>query len=273
MTGRTPYVPEGAPLPPKPVTQGYWPERTRLPRLTRGLRLRRRVLQALARGLVRLLARVEARGLEHIPRQGPLVLTVNHLGDADALVVLAHLPWQPEVLAAMELYDILPIRWLLNLYGAIWVHRGRPDRRALRAALQALAEGRVVALAPEGRQSVTRSLEEGTEGAAFLALKAGAPVLPVALTGTEDEHVFGHLKRLRRPRVSVTFGPPFSLNDLPASGPRFRAALQEGTERIMLAIARLLPPRYRGVYREKVEEESGEKREERREKMCRPEKG
>lgn len=255
MTGRTPYIPEGAPLPPKPVTQGYWPERTRLPTLTRGLRFRRRLLQGLARLLVRLLTRCEARGLEHIPPQGPLLLTINHLGDADALVVLAHLPWQPDVLAAMELYDIKPIRWLMNFYGAIWVHRGRPDRRALRAALQALAEGRVVALAPEGRQSVTRSLEEGTEGAAFLALKARVPVLPVALTGTEDENIFGQLKRFRRPRVTITFGPLLRLDDLPAAGPDFRAALQEGTERIMLAIARLLPPRYRGVYREKVEKE------------------
>ncbi len=253
MTGHTPFVPEGAPLPPKPVTQGYWPERTRLPRLTRGLRWRRRALKALARLLVRALTRCDARGLEHIPPQGPLLLTVNHLGDADALVVLAHLPWEPDVLAAMELYDIAPVRVLMNLYGAIWVHRGKPDRRALKAALQALGEGRVVALAPEGRQSVTRSLEEGTEGAAFLALKARVPVLPVALTGTEDENVFGHLKRLRRPRVSVTFGPPFTLDDLPASGPGFRDALREGTERIMLAIARLLPPRYQGVYREKVE--------------------
>ena len=252
MTGHTPFVPEGQPLPPKPTTQGYWPERTRLPALTPGLRRRRRFLQGVARAAVRLLTRCEARGLEHIPPQGPLLLTVNHLGDADALVVLAHLPWQPEVLAAMELYDIRPVRWLLNAYGAIWVHRGRPDRRALKAALQALQEERVVALAPEGRQSVTRSLEEGTEGAAFLALKARVPVLPVALTGTEDEHVFGHLKRLRRPRVSVTFGPPFTLDDLPNAGPDFRAALQQGTQRIMLAIARLLPPRYQGVYREQV---------------------
>ncbi|GEM_PF-63206 len=252
MTGPTPRLPEGEPLPPKPVTQGYWPERTRLPRLTRGLRWRRRLLQGLARLLVRLLTRCEARGLEHIPPQGPLLLTVNHLGDADALVVLAHLPWQPDVLAAMELYDIKPVRWLLNAYGAIWVHRGRPDRRALKAALQALEEGRVVALAPEGRQSVTRSLEPGTEGAAFLALKARVPVLPVALTGTEDENVFGHLKRGRRPKVSVTFGPPFTLDDLlPAEG-GLRQALPVGTERIMLAIARLLPPRYQGVYRARV---------------------
>lgn len=255
MTGRTPYIPEGEPLPPKPTTEGYWPERTRLPPLTRGVRLRRKLLRGAARLLVRLLTRCDVRGQEHIPPQGPLLLTVNHLGDADALVVLAHLPWQPDVLAAMELYDITPIRWLMNFYGAIWVHRGRPDRRALRAALQALREGRVVALAPEGRQSVTRSLEEGTEGAAFLALKARVPILPVALTGTEDENVFGHLKRFRRPKVSIAFGPTFTLDDLPASGSGFRDALREGTERIMLSIARLLPPRYQGVYRDKVAQE------------------
>ncbi len=252
MTGPTLFVPEGQPLPPKPVTQGYWPERTRLPHLSRGLRWRRRLLQAFSRGVVRVLTRCRVQGQEHIPRQGPLLLTVNHLGDADALVVLAHLPWQPDVLAAMELYDIKPVRWLLNAYGVIWVHRGRPDLRALKAARQALEQGRVVALAPEGRQSVTRSLEEGTEGAAYLALKARVPILPVALTGTEDEHIFGHLKRWRRPEVSITFGPPFRLDDLPNRGAGFRKALQIGTKRIMLAIAQLLPPRYQGAYRDEV---------------------
>ncbi len=252
MTGPPMPLTEDGKIPPKPVTQGYYPERVFLPELTWRRRLARRGLHWVARALVRLGARCQARGLEHLPARGPALLTVNHLGDADAVVVFAHLPWYPEVLAAMELNEFPWVRRLLNLYGVIWVHRGRPDRKALRMALQALDEGRIVALAPEGRQSVTGALEEGTEGAAYLALKARVPVVPIGLTGTRNDQIFPAWRRLKRPRVTITVGPPLRLDDLPNRGPAFRRALAEGTERIMLAIARLLPPEYQGVYRDKV---------------------
>jgi 1-acyl-sn-glycerol-3-phosphate acyltransferase len=72
---------------------------------------------------------------------------------------------------------------IFRAYGTIWVHRGQPDRRAIRAALDALAEGRMVALAPEGRQSLIGGLEDGNAGAAFLALKSGAPIVPIGWPG------------------------------------------------------------------------------------------
>ena len=59
----------------------------------------------------------------------------------------------------------------MDWYGTIWVHRGRPDRRALRAALNGLAEGRMLAIAPEGRESISGELEQGTDGAAYIALR------------------------------------------------------------------------------------------------------
>ncbi len=233
-------------LPPKPVSEVWRPHLTRLPECHRRRRWTRRALRWVARLLVRVTMRVTVRGLEHYPRQGPALVVFNHLGDADVVVGLAVLPVLPEVFAKAELYDLFPWGWLMEAYGVIWVHRGQPDRRALRAGLQALAQGRLLAIAPEGRQSVTGALEPGTEGAAYLALKAQVPVVPVALTGTRNPQVYGTLKRLRRPQVSLTVGPPFRLRP-PAHLSR-RQALAWGTERIMCALAQLLPPEYRGVY-------------------------
>lgn len=239
-------------LPPKPVSEVWRPHLTRLPVLHARRRWFRWALSRLARLVVTLVAESTVRGLEHYPRRGPALVVVNHLGDADAVLGLAHLPRLPEVFAKAELYDLFPWGRIMEAYGVIWVHRGRPDRRALRVGLQALAEGRLLAIAPEGRQSVTGALEPGTEGAAYLALKAGVPVVPVALTGTRNDQVFGALKRLRRPRVSLTVGLPFRLEPPPELS--WREALTWGTERIMCALARLLPPEYRGVYAHCVEQ-------------------
>jgi 1-acyl-sn-glycerol-3-phosphate acyltransferase len=103
----------------------------------------------------------------------------------------------------------------------------------------------MLALAPEGRQSVIGGLDEGTEGAAFLALKSGAPVVPIAMTGTENRNIYSQMKRLRRARVTLTVGKPFHLQEMPDR----QAMLQEGTRQIMKSLADLLPEAYRGNYK------------------------
>jgi len=180
-----------------------------------------------------------------------MLMVSNHLGDADGIIGLAISKAPFDVVGKVELHDIRILGRLLRWYGTIWVHRGRPDRRALKVILDGLAENRMVAIAPEGRESLTGGLEEGTDGAAYIALKADVPVLPVVFTGTENSRIYENLKRLRRTPVTVTAGPPFRLNK---TGDR-RADIREGTQTIMLALARMLPPEYQGVYREAVKEE------------------
>lgn len=102
----------------------------------------------------------------------------------------------------------------------------------------------MVALAPEGRQTITGGLEEGTEGAAFLALKSGAPIVPVALTGTENDHVYGHLKSWRRAPVTLTVGKPFFIREHADR----QTMLKDGTRQIMESLAELLPESYRGRF-------------------------
>jgi 1-acyl-sn-glycerol-3-phosphate acyltransferase len=189
--------------------------------------------------------RLETNGLENLPKHGPTIIVGNHLGDADLIIGLAISPSQiVEVLAKSELYDFPIIGLIMDVYGVIWVHRGQPDRKALRAALRGLECGRIIAIAPEGRESLTGSLEEGTGGAAYLAIKSDAPIVPVTVTGTENNQVYGNLRSFRRTNVSITVGSPFRLQRTS----NLRESVTAGTETIMRILANQLPLYYRGDY-------------------------
>jgi 1-acyl-sn-glycerol-3-phosphate acyltransferase len=230
---------------PKPVTDWWRPDLVKLPELT----LPRRVFRFLARGFAKLvvfvLTNAKVSGLENFPKHGPALITINHLGDADAVLLAASIPATIDGMGKIELYEDWLAGPVLRAYGVIWVHRGRPDRKAVRAALEGLSQGRFIALAPEGRQSVVGGLEEGTEGAAFLAMKSGAAIVPVAMTGTENENVYGHMKKWKRAKVTLTVGKPFHLKE----NQDRQLMLKEGTEQIMESLAELLPEEYRGKYR------------------------
>ena len=232
--------------PPKPITEIWRPDLVALPRLT----FARRAFRVFMRGLTKIVTfftmRTTIHGMENFPKQGPALIVINHLGDADAVLVGASIPTTIDGMGKIELNDDWLAGRILRAYGVIWVHRGRPDRRALRAALDALAQGRMVGLAPEGRQSLIGGLEEGNEGAAFLAMKSGAPIIPVAMTGTENGNIYGHLKKWKRAPVTLTVGKPFFLQEQTDR----QKMLREGTRQIMESLANLLPESYRGNYKQ-----------------------
>jgi 1-acyl-sn-glycerol-3-phosphate acyltransferase len=229
---------------PKPVSRVWRPKLIRLPGLTLGRRLFRRFFQLVCRVVVFVCTKATIRGLENYTSSGPALVVINHLGDPDAVLVLAALPDFPEVIGKIELRDIPVLRLLADMLGIIWVHQGQPDRRAISAALEAFRQGRCIIIAPEGRESVSGALEVGTEGAAFLALKSGVPVIPVTITGSEFRRIENNLKKFRRTPVTLRVGKPFLL----PQRARGRDALREGTRLIMETLARQLPPEYRGVY-------------------------
>lgn len=231
--------------PPKPVTDVWRPELVRLPKMTFARRAFRAFGHGLTKLIVKLCLNVTVEGLENFPQKGPLLIVINHLGDADAPAIISTLPIAPDALGKIELYNLPFLGKLIDWYGIIWLHRGRSDIRALRAALDGFAEGRMIVIAPEGRYSLTGALEEGSGGAAFLAYKSGVPILPIAVTGTENENVYGHLKRFRRARVYVKVGKVFSLDE---QGTGRQEAVEIGTRQIMGALASLLPEKYRGAY-------------------------
>jgi 1-acyl-sn-glycerol-3-phosphate acyltransferase len=221
------------------------PDLVCLPKMTRA----RRLFRAFGRGLVKLIAKiflnVTVEGLENIPKNGPLMIVINHIGDSDLPTLISVLPSPPDALAGIELYEVPILGKLIDWYGVIWLHRGRSDIRAIRAALDGFAEGRIIVIAPEGRYSLTGALEEGNGGAAFLAYKAGVPILPVAITGTENENVYGHFRRFRRARVHIQVGKMFGLTEQASAR---QEAVSQGTKQIMAELASLLPEKYRGKY-------------------------
>jgi len=229
---------------PKPVSKVWRPDLTRLPELTPGRRLFRRFFKLLCRAVVFIFTRTTIQGMENYPRRGPALVVINHLGDPDAFLMMAALPDFPEMIGKIELREIIWLRMLGALLGMIWVHRGQPDRRAISAALQAFKRGLKVIIAPEGREAVSGALEEGTEGAAYLAQRGGVPVVPVTITGSEFRLIENGMKKFLRVPVTISVGKPFVL---PEYSDR-KDALQEGTRQIMEALARQLPPEYRGVY-------------------------
>ena len=113
----------------------------------------RQLINWLVKGIVRVTIRLTVHGLENIPAQGPLLMVSNHLGDADGLIGLAINPRQIDAIAKVELYDLPIFGWLMNTYGVIWIHRGQPDRHALRGAIRGLQAGRAIGIAPEGAKA------------------------------------------------------------------------------------------------------------------------
>jgi 1-acyl-sn-glycerol-3-phosphate acyltransferase len=204
----------------------------------------RKLLHWLSRLLIILWTLPDIKGLENMPESGPVLVVSNHLGDADLVLGMAYAPRVVDLVGKIELRSIPLVGWLLEAYGVIWVHRGQPDRRALKAVLAGLTEGRVIAIAPEGRESLTGSLEEGTRGAAYLALKSEAPLVPVTFTGTENKRIFQNMKRFKRTAVSLTMGKPFRIK----GSANQHQAITQGTNEIMQVLASQLPPTYRGYY-------------------------
>src|SRR5512139_2508691 len=199
--------------------------------------------------LLKIIARVEVQGLENLP-DGPFVVVVNHLSSFDTLTGIAIAPIvQATTFAAIE-HRSDPIGgWVLDQLGVIWVRRGEADRDAIKLALEEIKSGTAMAMAIEGTRSRTGGLLPGKTGPAFLASRTHVPLVPVAIWGTEK--IISNLKRLRRSEVHVRIGQPFHLPE----GRANTEQLEEYTDQVMLKIAAMLPPQYRGVYADRVKAE------------------
>ena len=206
-----------------------------------------KAIRLIARIVLPLIARVELVGFENIPKTGGAIVATNHLGRLDAILGMVLANRDDVIMLVAEKYQAHAFwRWVVEEVDGIWLNRNETDFHALRLVHRRLRQGGILAIAPEGTRSRTESLLPGKSGTAYLAARANVPVLPAAITGTEDRLVQEKLRRLQRLHVTVTVGEPFILS--PMDRENRDAYLQAGTDEIMCRIAALLPPRHRGVY-------------------------
>ena len=197
--------------------------------------------------LVRLTTRITVHGYENVPSKGGFIIASNHLGRLDVPLIYALTDRQDIILLVAEKYHQSRwARWFVKQLNLLWVDRFNADFSTLRETLKRLEDGAVLVLAPEGTRSPTGALIEARPGGSYLASKAGVPIVPVALVGTEDKVFKAQLKRLRRTHVTARVGEPFTIP--PVRGKDREAQLKIYTDEIMCRIAAQLPPSYRGFY-------------------------
>jgi 1-acyl-sn-glycerol-3-phosphate acyltransferase len=205
-----------------------------------------KTLQSIVRFMMNIIADVEVVGLEKLP-QGNFILAVNHLGRLDTAILLYAIDRDDIILPVAEKYKNHPLFGMIGrAVDAIWLNRFDADYAAFREILTRMEKGGLMVIAPEGTRSKTEALQEAKMGVAFLASKSGYPVLPVALTGTEDRGIVANLKRFRRSKITAQAGEIFRV-EVPRGKGR-EEALRAATDEIMCRIAAELPEKYRGFY-------------------------
>jgi 1-acyl-sn-glycerol-3-phosphate acyltransferase len=207
----------------------------------------RNILRWLIRFLFNLIARVDVSGYEYLPKEGNCVIATNHLGFLDVPIGFYALNrWDLFVLVAEKWEKIPLFRWAGKYLNIIFIDRFNPDIKTIRKVISLMEQNNILVIAPEGTRSRTGALIEAKSGVSYLATKLNRPIVPVAITGTEDKTILGNLKRLRRSHITLTAGPAFTLPPLPRENRD--EALKRYTDEIMCRIAALLPEKYRGVY-------------------------
>jgi 1-acyl-sn-glycerol-3-phosphate acyltransferase len=206
-----------------------------------------------ARIIARSITRVRIEGaLDEIPRQGPVILAANHISNADAVILGAWLTkslgrrihW----LGKKEMFDWPVVGYVARNGGSHPVDRGAADVDAFRTAERVLREGHVLMIFPEGTRSPTGELQKPKDGLAMLALRTGAPIVPIGISNTD--RVWPKGKLLPRPgrHATMRIGRAFRLADELPAGLDRKSAKTAATDLIMRRIAALLDPRHRGAY-------------------------
>ena len=182
---------------------------------------------------------------ENTPKRGPIIIVCNHLNNADSPILTATIPRRVYWLVKKEWFGTPVAGGMFRMAGMIPVRRFEADLHALRMCERALKKGWALGMFPEGTRSKTGGLQQGEPGSALLALRTGAPVLPVVIWGTEGVKLPKDI--IGRTKATVRFGKPFTLARKEKIS---RKDVAEATTAIMRAMAELLPERYRGVYAE-----------------------
>lgn len=188
------------------------------------------------RACLRLYFRWEVRGSENLPPSGGVVLAANHVSYLDPPLMGCAVERPVHFMAKKELFDIPILGWLIRRLNAFPVQRGGVDRKAIRQAMGILRAGEVVGIFPEGTRGDGKTLLKPHPGGVLLAIKAGVPVVPMAIIGAEK--VVRRGKFLPRPcKIEVYIGEPMDL-PIPEQGSS-RELVEEYSQLVMERIDEL----------------------------------
>lgn len=200
-----------------------------------------RVALALVETFCRLYWRLEVIGREHVPASGAFVLSPVHRSNIDTLIAACASRRRLRFMAKDGMWTFAPVGWLLTSLGGFPVHRGMPDREALRVCEQTLAAGEPVVVFPEGGRRSGPTVTNLFDGPAFLACRQQVPVVPVGIGGSERAMPKGAL-RLRPVKITMIIGEPLHPPSAPEDGPasRFRRrSVKELTAALEVSLQKL----------------------------------
>jgi 1-acyl-sn-glycerol-3-phosphate acyltransferase len=205
-----------------------------------------RTCAVMMRGVLRGFSSWRVEGVANVPASGPLIVVANHLSNTDPPVLAASVPRRLHYLAKAGVFKPV-VRTFLKAYGAHPLDRDGQDFQAMLWARRLLSRDGTLAFFPEAHRNPTTGLQRPMPGIALLAARTQTPLLPVGITGTEN---MGPLWRVAFPtgRITVRIGEPFRLP--PPEGRPNRAVWESLADSVMARVATLLPPEYRGVYRD-----------------------
>ncbi len=211
-------------------------------------------VNTIVKAISHILLKIDASELKKFPMEGPLISVANHVNFLDAPIIISHLHPRPTTgLVKQESWDKPLLAFLFNVWDGIPIDRDIADFTAFQKAKNALQDGKILAVAPEGTRSEDGRMIRGKPGIAILASMCDAPILPMAYYGHEDFEK--NWKRLKRTPMKIRVGKPFRIN-LKGQA-KSKELMQSVTDAIMLEIAKLLPERYHGYYAD-VDVDGGE---------------
>jgi len=198
----------------------------------------RKLFVGFLRLMFRLIMRMEVKGLENFPLDGPVVIACNHVTNFDVFPMQFSLPRPIFFMAKAELFNFPVMDIALRNLGAFPVYRGEKDQWAMRHAQRVLEQGQTLGMFPEGTRNKGRGLGVAKTGTARMAIENACPIVPMVVVGTD-----GFFKDFpKRSRVTVKLLP--SLMPNPGETPLSL------TDRLMFSMAAALPEDMRGVYAE-----------------------
>lgn len=206
----------------------------------------RTTLRTMIHGAFSIVADVNIIGREKIPSQGPLIVVANHFSFLDPVAMIHVMPRHIEFVGGTRMPNApASLSWITKIWGYYNVHRGAVSRNALRAAEAVLRQDGVLGIFPEAGNWAT-VLRPARPGAAYLAARTGAQVLPIGFDGLTE--VFPTLSKVKHAKVTLRVGHPIGPFEPAPSGKARRKYLKEIGDRIMESIAALIPQERRGHF-------------------------